>query len=114
MLMEELKPPRPDADEDADCDHVRQERSAAVAHERQRYPDNRHQAKGHAHIHKEIDEEHRGYPERKEPPEIVLGLSDRIESPHYENKIEDHEDQTPEKPPFLGKDGKDKVRMCFW
>jgi len=70
--MKEFESPGADIDEYAGGDEVWKQRCPAVAHERQRYPDNRHNAEGHADIDKEVRQEHERYPEGEKPPELVL------------------------------------------
>ena len=75
---------RPDIYQDPYRNIVRKQRCAAVAHKRQRYPYNRHDAQGHANVYKKVNTKHEGNAEGKEPAEVVLCLSGGIQSAQYE------------------------------
>src|SRR5882724_12546783 len=87
--------------QEADRDHVGEDRRAAVGHERQRQPGDRHQPDRHPDVDERLEREPHGYARRDQHPEKVIGHRRHPDRPDDQDRQQPDDDRAPDEAELL-------------
>ena len=105
--------PQLDVQQDGNRHDVGRQGADTIAHERQRYTRDGHNAHRHTHVDEDVEGNHRGDADREQPSEGIARILGNPYPAPENDEIEEEQNRAANEAEFLAHNGEDKVRMVL-